>query len=107
METFSEYFQDYEVIEKSLSPKLNREAVFNAGEGAGRSGSFFFHTSDRKFVIKTISKGELDLLLEILPAMAQHYKDNPNSLIVKTFGAFTVKTSSTNQIHLVLMESAL
>jgi len=33
--------------------------VFNAGEGAGRSGSFFFFSHDNKFIIKTITKMEM------------------------------------------------
>ena len=106
METFSEYFADYEVIEKSLSPEANHEQVFKAGEGAGRSGSFFFFSHDNKYIIKTCSKEELKLFLKMLPDLAEHYKNNPNSLIAKTFGAFTVKTS-TNEIHLVLMENTL
>jgi len=43
----------------SLSPKFNRDMVFKAGEGAGRSGSFFFFSHDRKFIIKTMTKEEL------------------------------------------------
>jgi hypothetical protein len=39
----------------SLSPKFNRDAVFKAGEGAGASGSFFFFSHDRKFIIKTMT----------------------------------------------------
>ena len=58
-------------------------------------------------MIKTITKGELDLLLKIMPRLSQHYRDNPDSLIVKTFGAFTVKTDATSEVHLVLMEYAL
>ena len=74
METFKEYFNDYEVLERSLSPDANREQVFKAGEGAGRSGSFFFFSHDNKFIIKTISKSELDTFLNMLPALAEHYK---------------------------------
>ena len=107
METFKEYFSDYELIEKSLSPEANCEQVFKAGEGAGRSGSFFFFSHDSKFIIKTISKSELDTFLKMLPALAEHYKNNEDSLITKTFGAFTVKTDSTNEVHLVLMENTL
>ena len=107
MDTFKEYFADYEVVEKSLSPEFNRDQVFKAGEGAGRSGSFFFLSHDHKFMIKTIRKGELQLLLQMMPSLARHYKENPDSLIVKTFGAFTVKTDSVCEVHLVLMEYAL
>jgi len=50
--------------------------VFAAGEGAGRSGSFFFFSHDRKFIIKTMTKKELDLFLEKLPAFGNHMKKN-------------------------------
>ena len=66
METFGEYFVDASIIEKSLSPEANRDQVFKAGEGAGRSGSFFFFSHDSKFIIKTMTKGELQLMLGIL-----------------------------------------
>ena len=81
--------------------------MFKAGEGAGKSGSFFFFSHDRKFTIKTMSKEELDLLLGMLPTMSTHYKNNPDSLIAKIFGAFTVKTDSFSEVHLVLMENCL
>ena len=45
-----------EQITESLSFKQNKKQLFKAGQGAGKSGSFFFFSSDRKFVIKTISK---------------------------------------------------
>jgi hypothetical protein len=44
--------------------------VFKAGEGAGRSGSFFFFSHDRKFIIKTMTKQELKLYLDKLPLFA-------------------------------------
>jgi len=59
---------------ESLSPKYNREMVFKAGEGAGRSGSFFFFSHDRKFIIKTMTKLELNLFLEKLPLFSQYIK---------------------------------
>ena len=39
--------------------------------------------------------------------MAEHFNNNPDSLIAKIFGAFTVKTDSTNEVHLILMENTL
>ena len=42
-----------------------------------------------------------------MPQLSEHYRNNPDSLIVKTLGAFTVKTAATNEVHLVLMECAL
>ena len=34
------------LLELSLSPCLNRKQVFSAGEGSGKSGSFFFFSHD-------------------------------------------------------------
>ena len=51
------------MLEKSFSPDLNTDQVFKAGHGSGKSGSFFFLTHDKKFMIKTVSQSELDLML--------------------------------------------
>ena len=95
------------MLENSLSPDANQDQVFKAGEGAGRSGSFFFFSHDRKFIIKTMTKHELNLMLDMLPALAEHYKKVPDSLLSKIIGVFTVKTDSTNEVHLMLMENTL
>ena len=56
------------ILKDSLAPKLNRESVFKAGEtDGGSSGSFFFFSQDNKFLIKTMSKHELNLFLKKLP----------------------------------------
>lgn len=43
-----------EQLVKSLDVVKNKEKVFQAGEGAGASGSFFFFSYDNKFLLKTI-----------------------------------------------------
>ena len=45
----------------SLNPhnELNKERIRNAGEGSGKSGSFFFFSYDSKFIIKTMTESEL------------------------------------------------
>ena len=107
LETFKDYFRDAGVIARSLDPVANRDQVFKAGEGAGRSGSFFFFSHDHKFIIKTMTKGELNLFLGMFDELAQHYKQEPNSLISKIFGVFTVKMALTTEVHLMLMENTL
>ena len=107
MDTFKDYFSSFEVLHKSLSPKYNREMVFKAGVAAGKSGSFFFFSHDKKFIIKTMTNGELALFLRIFPSLAEHYKKVPNSLLVKKFGVFTVKMCGVNAVHIMLMENTL
>ena len=94
METFRDYIADFDFISASLNPEANRDQVFKAGEGAGRSGSFFFFSHDRKFIIKTMTSKELKVILKLLPRLCRHFKRNPNSLITKIFGVFTVKSDA-------------
>ena len=81
--------------------------MFQAGEGAGKSGSFFFFSHDRKFLIKTMRKKELKVMLKILPDYIRHFKKNPNSLLVKIFGVFTLKKSGMSPVYIMLMENTM
>ena len=53
---------DFRQISKSLNPRSNRDQIFKTGEAAGASGSFFFFSHDRRFIVKTMSGGELELI---------------------------------------------
>jgi hypothetical protein len=80
--------------------------IFKAGESAGRSGSFFFFSHDDRFIVKTISTGELDLFVKkLLPAYCNHILEP--SLMAKILGVFTVKSVQIKKIHLMLMENTL
>jgi hypothetical protein len=91
----------------SLNPKYNRECVFKAGEGAGRSGSFFFFCHDNKFIIKTMNEGEFKMYLKRLPEFGEHYKKNKDSLLAKILGVFTVNTKYIENCHIMLMENCM
>ena len=75
------------------------------GEGSGKSGSFFLMTHDERFMIKTIKKSEVDIMLKILPSYITHNLNYPDSLIGKIFGVFTVKRAGSSPIYLALMEN--
>jgi hypothetical protein len=46
-------------IDFSLNCQQNREMVFKAGQNSGQSGSFFFFSHDKRFIIKTMRGDEL------------------------------------------------
>lgn len=104
---FPDFFADPKILYASLSPKFNRDMVFKAGEGAGRSGSFFFFSHDRKFIIKTMTTEERDLLLKLIPAMEDHFEKNPTSILAKIVGVFTVNTPHLKNVHIMCMENTL
>jgi len=53
---------NYKVIAKSLNPNKNRDSIFSSGEASGASGSFFFFSHDKRFIVKTMSNEELKLI---------------------------------------------
>ena len=47
-----------EMVAESLDVLKNKATVFQAGEGAGASGSFFFFSHDNRFILKTMNTSE-------------------------------------------------
>ena len=92
---------------KSLSPDSNRDMVFKAGEGAGSSGSFFFFSHDRRFIIKTMTDEELKLFLKMLPDYELHLTEHPDSIISRMYGVYTIRMQKIATVHLMLMANTL
>ena len=91
---------------KSLDIKSNRSKVFKAGEGAGASVSFFFFSSDNRFLIKTMSRVESKKFLDILYLYIRHIKDTNNkSLIARIYGVFTIKTQGLVPVDIMIMQN--
>ncbi|XP_057490584.1 phosphatidylinositol 4-phosphate 5-kinase 1-like [Actinidia eriantha] len=57
----------------------------------GKSGSFFYLTQDDRFMIKTVKKSEVKVLIKMLPSYYQHVCRFENSLVTKFFGVHCVK----------------
>jgi hypothetical protein len=92
---------------KSLDPKNNREQIFSSGEAAGASGSFFFFSHDRRFIVKTMTSEEMVFMEKILPNYYTHFKKYPKSLIARVYGVYTVKMKGYDKVNLILMGNTL
>ena len=53
-------------IKNSLKLEDNISNIFKSGQGAGRSGSFFFFSRDNQYLIKTMRGTEKGVLLGML-----------------------------------------
>ncbi|KAJ1256320.1 hypothetical protein BS78_K046700, partial [Paspalum vaginatum] len=71
----------------------------------GKSGSFFYLTNDDKYMIKTMKKSEVKVLLRMLPAYYKHVRAFENTLITKFFGLHCVKLTGAIQkkVRFVIM----
>eukprot|EP00514_Thraustochytrium_sp_LLF1b_P008030 CAMPEP_0184536578 /NCGR_PEP_ID=MMETSP0198_2-20121128/16509_1 /TAXON_ID=1112570 /ORGANISM="Thraustochytrium sp., Strain LLF1b" /LENGTH=939 /DNA_ID=CAMNT_0026929719 /DNA_START=584 /DNA_END=3400 /DNA_ORIENTATION=+ len=78
----------------------------------GKSGSFFYFTSDGAFLIKTVHKEEHKLLRHILPQYYHHMTTGTDSLLCRIVGCHVVRLSKNskigaNKIYFVVMQNAL
>lgn len=69
----------------------------------GKSGSVFFLSQDDRFMIKTLRKSEVKVLLRMLPNYHHHVRTYENTLITKFFGLHRVKPSSGQKFRFVVM----
>lgn len=54
-----------------------------------------------------MTESELKLFLKHLDKFADHFRENPNSLIAKIFGVFTVEMERREKVHILLMENVV
>ncbi|XP_072959025.1 phosphatidylinositol 4-phosphate 5-kinase 6-like [Typha angustifolia] len=71
----------------------------------GKSGSFFYLTNDDRYMIKTMKKAEVKVLLRMLPAYYNHVRSFESTLVTKFFGLHCVKLTGTSQkkVRFVIM----
>ncbi|CAL1398288.1 unnamed protein product [Linum trigynum] len=69
----------------------------------GKSGSIFFLSHDDRFMIKTLRKSEVQVLLKMLPDYHHHVRTYENTLITKFFGLHRIKPTSGQKFRFVVM----
>ncbi|KAG1371111.1 Phosphatidylinositol 4-phosphate 5-kinase 4 [Cocos nucifera] len=71
----------------------------------GKSGSFFYLTNDGRYMIKTMKKSEVKVLLRMLPAYYNHVRNFENTLVTRFFGLHCVKLTGAAQkkVRFVIM----
>ncbi|WCJ44591.1 phosphatidylinositol-4-phosphate 5-kinase 1 [Euphorbia peplus] len=69
----------------------------------GKSGSFFYLTQDDRFMIKTVKKSEVKVLIRMLSSYYQHVCRYENSLVTKFFGVHCVKPIGGQKTRFIVM----
>ncbi|KAJ7945164.1 Phosphatidylinositol 4-phosphate 5-kinase [Quillaja saponaria] len=69
----------------------------------GKSGSLFYLTQDDRFIIKTVKKSEVKVLIRMLPSYYQHVLQYKNSLVTKFFGVHCVKPVGGQKTRFIVM----
>ncbi|XP_021859576.1 phosphatidylinositol 4-phosphate 5-kinase 6 [Spinacia oleracea] len=71
----------------------------------GKSGSFFYLTHDDKYMIKTMKKSEVKVLLRMLRAYYNHVRTFEDTLVTRFYGLHCVKLTGATQkkVRFVIM----
>ncbi|KAG6538924.1 hypothetical protein ZIOFF_004076 [Zingiber officinale] len=69
----------------------------------GKSGSFFFMTQDDRFMIKTVKKSEVKVLIRMLPSYYRHVCQHERTLVTKFYGVHCVKPNGGQKVRFVVM----
>ena len=81
--------------------------MFKAGQASGKSGSFFFFSHDKRFIIKTISQEDLRTSINFVPKYFEHMTNNPEAILAKIYGIFSLKMKGVIPLPFILMENTL
>lgn len=54
-----------------------------------------------------MKENEVEIFLSFLPKYVEHLEKNPNSLLAKIYGVYTVKKQGTEDVNVMLMENTL
>ncbi|PKU69457.1 phosphatidylinositol 4-phosphate 5-kinase 2 [Dendrobium catenatum] len=73
----------------------------------GKSGSLFFLTQDDRFIIKTVRKCEVKILIRMLLNYYQHVCKYENSLLTKFYGVHCVKPIGGHKVRFIVMGNLL
>ncbi|XP_019432404.1 PREDICTED: phosphatidylinositol 4-phosphate 5-kinase 2-like isoform X1 [Lupinus angustifolius] len=69
----------------------------------GKSGSLFYLTQDDRFIIKTVKKSEVKVLIRMLPSYYQHVFRYKNSLVTAFLGVHCVKPVGGQKTRFIVM----
>ena len=92
-------------LKSSLNPENDKNVlnIFKAGEGMGKSGSFFFFSHDDRFLIKTMTNDDFNAFMKFFKYYFEHVNEFPNSLIARIYGVYQIEIEGMVPVYLLLM----
>ena len=87
----------------SLDPSNNIETKVDPS--AGKSGSFFLFTKDKRLSVKTIKRSERLIMCRFLKKYHEHVTRYPQSLLCRIYGVFVLKIPGVAAVDILLMQN--
>lgn len=118
----SDYIKSTDLSE-SFNIMNNLSSLNDIKESEGKSGSFFFYSYDKKYVVKTIKDSELQTVLDNKPInndrifssysnfvfeYANYIKNNSDAtFLAKIYGIYSIIISNGSKINFILMQNLM
>ena len=78
--------------EEFIASICDSELLGGWTESSGKSGSLFWYSSDRKYIMKSISAQETHVMNHMCSSYLRYIGSHPHSLLCKFFGMFKITT---------------
>jgi hypothetical protein len=79
--------------ESFISSICNQELIGGFTEASGKSGSIFWYSSDRKYIMKSITPQESHLLQQICSSYTRYIGTHPHTLLCRILGMYKIETT--------------
>ena len=98
-------YESKEDLYDSLSPcdPENIKRIQKAGEGMGKSGSFFFFSHDDELLIKTMTLDDFNAFMKLFKNYFHYINIYPDSMIARIYGIYSVTLEGQDPVYLILM----
>ena len=93
--------EDYK---ESLNPLKNKDKITQSFASGGNSDSPIIFTHDRRYLIKSISRSEKDMLIKILPEYHHRMKDT-KSFLCRVYGLYSIMINNKEQAYVLVMRN--
>ena len=88
---------------EGLVPRATTLRVISTSDASGKSSSWFFCSRDSRFLVKTCTAKERDVLLDILGEYSKHASEHRGtSLLPQYYGLYTIEVGS-RSAHFIIM----
>lgn len=94
----------YDIISESFDIQKNMTNLTKFCQSEGKSGSIFFFTHNRRFILKTIPEREFQSLSDFALIYNDYLIENKLSYLVKIYGLYTID-NGLSSFHVILMEN--
>ena len=103
------YAASFTAVEALISAYADHERRVGFREiiSSGASGSYFYFTPDRNYVVKTLSRAEKNALIDLVPHYLEHCRRHPGTLI-RYIGCHSIRLPlNTCKVYFVVMANVM